>query len=465
MSALSVSQHLAVWLAQLKPDQLDAAMERAVVDTVIDVLGLCVAARDTDYVQATLGGWDERGDCTVIAQAPRLSAAGAALVNGTAAHGEDFDNTFEGCPVHSGAVVVPAALAIAEQHRLGGMQTVLAIAAGIEIICRLGLVAQKAVHQAGFHPTAVLGTFAATATAGVATGLPQAGFVNAFGVAGSFASGIIEYLADGSWTKRVHAGWAAQSGMRAAAFGRSGFVGPRTVFEGTHGFFPSFAPSIKADFAPLLDGLGEQWVGSQLAFKPYACGTMVQPYIDCALALREKGVRTADIEKIVCGVGEGTVHRLWEPLALKQRPPTAYAAKFSTPYCMAVAFIDGEAGLAQFTDAKIRDAAVLELAARISHEIDPANEYPRNYTGHLRATLRDGTVIEVRQPHLRGGSRAPLSRAELTRKFMSNAAFGGWSREGAEALLDVGVSLPGLRALDILRTVSAGREEKQHARA
>src|SRR4029450_4630406 len=205
------------------------------------VLGLCVAARDTDYVQATLGGWDERGDCTVIAQAPRLSAAGAALVHGPAPHGEDFDNTFEGCPVHSGAVVVPAALAIAEQHRFGGMQTVLAIAAGIEIICRLGLVAQKAVHKAGFHPTAVLGTFAATATAGVAAGLPPAGFGKAVGAGG------------GAGRTRVHAGWAAQSGMRAAAFGRSGCVGPRTVFEGTHGFFPSFAPSIQAALAP--------WVG------------------------------------------------------------------------------------------------------------------------------------------------------------------------------------------------------------
>jgi 2-methylcitrate dehydratase PrpD len=465
MNALSVSQHLAAWLVQLKPERVDAAMERAVIDTVIDVLGLCVAARDTDYVQATLGAWDERGDCTVIAQAPRLSAGGAALVNGTAAHGEDFDNTFEGCPVHSGAVIVPTALALAEQHRLSGEQTLLAIAAGIEIMCRLGLVAQKAVHQAGFHPTAVIGTLAAAATTGLATNLPQAAFVNAFGVAGSFASGIIEYLADGSWTKRVHAGWAAQSGMRAAALARSGFVGPRTVFEGSHGFFASFAPSIKADFAPLLDGLGKQWVGSQLAFKPYACGTMVQPYIDCALALRAKGVRTDDIATIVCGVGEGTVHRLWEPLALKQQPPTAYAAKFSTPYCMAVAFIEGEAGLAQFTEEKIRDAAVLALAARISHEIDPANEYPRNYTGHLRATLRDGRVIELCQPHLRGGSRAPLSREELTRKFLSNAAFGGWSRESAEALLEVGVSLPKQRSLDSLRTVGVGGGQKQHARA
>ncbi|MBV5324661.1 MAG: MmgE/PrpD family protein, partial [Rhodospirillaceae bacterium] len=122
----------------------------------------------------------------------------------------------------------------------------------------------------------------------------------------------------------------------------------------------AFAPSIKPDFSLLLDGLGKNWVGSKLAFKPYACGTMVQPYIDCALALRKRGIEADAIARVTCAVGEGTVHRLWEPLSLKQNPPTAYAAKFSTPYCMAVAFLEGDAGLAQFTEEKIKDAAVLK---------------------------------------------------------------------------------------------------------
>lgn len=451
----SVSEHLAEWVAGLTPDKLDAGMERAALDTVVDVLGLCVSARANDYTQSTIAACDEGGKATVIAHGKTLAPIGAALINGTAAHGEDFDNTFEGCPVHSGAVIVPATLALAEQRGLDGARTVLAIAAGIEIMCRLGLVSNKSVHQAGFHPTAVLGTFAATISAAIVDGLAKQAVVNGLGVAGSLASGIIEYLADGSSTKRLHAGWAAQSGIRAAALGKAGFTGPVTVFEGTHGFFSAFAPSIKPDFSLLLDDLGRRWVGSQLAFKPYACGTMVQPYIDCALALRKKGIPADKIAEIVCAVGEGTVHRLWEPLSLKQQPPTAYAAKFSTPYCMAVAYLEGDAGLAQFTEAKIKDPAVLKLAAKISFEIDPKNEYPKNYTGDLRARLDDGSVIELHQPHLRGGSRDPLSREELDTKFRRNAAFGGWSTERAEALLAFGRGLATQKTIAALGKVAA----------
>ena len=451
----SVAAHIANWVARLKPDHLDAAAERAAIDTVIDVLGLCVAARHMDYTLATMESFGEPGTCTVIAQDRRLSPFAAAAVNGTAAHGEDFDNTFEGCPVHSGAVIVPAALAIAEQMKTDGPRTVVAIAAGIEIMCRLGLVADKSVHKAGFHPTAVLGTFAATISAAIVKGMDAAAITNGLGIAGSLASGIIEYLADGSSTKRLHAGWAAQSGLRAAALGGAGFSGPGTVFEGTHGFFSAFAPSIKPDFSLLLDDLGTNWVGSKLAFKPYACGTMVQPYIDCALALRKQGVKADEIDHIVCAVGEGTVHRLWEPLGLKQQPPTAYAAKFSTPYCMAVAFLEGDAGLAQFTEEKVRDRAVLQLAGRISYRIDPANEYPKNYTGHLTATLKGGKVIQLDQPHLRGGSRDPLSRGELEHKFLQNAAFGGWSKERAQALLAFGAGLSGQKDMSGLAKVGA----------
>lgn len=451
----SVSAHLADWVARLKPEHLDAAAERAAIDTVIDVLGLCVAARSMDYTIATMEAFGDSGDCTVIAQDRRLSSIAAAAINGTAAHGEDFDNTFEGCPVHSGAVIVPASLAIAEQAKVDGPHTVLAIAAGIEVMCRLGLIADKSVHKAGFHPTAVLGTFAATVSAAIVKGLGASAITDSLGIAGSMASGIIEYLADGSSTKRLHAGWAAQSGLRAAALGGAGFSGPGTVFEGTHGFFSSFAPSIKPDFSFLLDDLGTKWVGSQLAFKPYACGTMVQPYIDCAIKLRKQGVKADEIANISCAVGEGTVHRLWDPLSLKQRPPTAYAAKFSTPYCMAVAFLEGDAGLAQFTEEKVKNLEVLKLAARINYWVDPKNEYPKNYSGHLTATLKNGKVIQIDQPHLRGGSRDPLSRAELEHKFMQNASFGGWPKDRAQALLEFGSQLRNQRDLSKLAKVGA----------
>jgi len=175
-------------------------------------------------------------------------------------------------------------------------------------------------------------------------------------------------------------------------------------------------------------------VTETLAFKPYPCGTMTHPYIDCAKRLFARGIKPEDVSEIVCEVGEGTVHRLWEPLAVKYRPPTPYAAKFSTPYCMAAGFFDGRAGFAQFTQARIADPQVLALTSKIRYSINPNDEYPRNFTGHLRATLADGTQREIRRPYMRGGVHAPLPQAELDAKFMDNVLYGGWRREQGERL-------------------------------
>jgi 2-methylcitrate dehydratase PrpD len=161
---------------------------------------------------------------------------------------------------------------------------------------------------------------------------------------------------------------------------------------------------------------------------------MTQPFVDCAIQLAKEGVAADKIVSITCKVGEGTVHRLWEPLAEKHRPRNGYAGKFSTPYCMAVGFLSGKAGLGQFTDEQAHDPDVRKLAAKITYEIDPADEYPRNFSGHLRAVLADGTVHEFHQPHMRGGAKEPLSDRELADKFDENLRFGGFDAGQARAL-------------------------------
>ena len=266
----------------------------------------------------------------------RLSAAGAALVNGTAAHGEDFDDTFEGGPVHAGAVVVPAVLAACERHDPDGAAALRGIAVGVEVLCRLSLVVPKAVHKAGFHPTAVFGAMGAAAGVAAALRLDRRQTVDALGIAGSMASGIIEYLAEGAWTKRMHAGWAAQSGLRAALMARAGFSGPRTVFEGTHGLFHGFAHTTDGNYDALLGDFGTRWVTETLAFKPYPCGTMTHPYIDCARRLararHQAGGRSrtssATSARAPCtGCGSRSPP--------SRSPPNGYAGKFSQPYCIA----------------------------------------------------------------------------------------------------------------------------------
>src|SRR5258708_911102 len=170
---IAVAEHLANKITSLDPARLPAAVRRKCEDLLIDVIGLCVTARREPYVQAAIAGWDDEGTCTAIGHARPMSAAGAAFVNGTAAHGEDFDDTFEGGPVHAGAVIVPAVLAACERYRLHGQAALLGIAVGVETICRLGLVAPKAVHKAGFHPTPLYGAVAAAPGASPAPQLSE----------------------------------------------------------------------------------------------------------------------------------------------------------------------------------------------------------------------------------------------------------------------------------------------------
>src|ERR1700686_843241 len=139
----AVAEHLANKISALDPARLPAAVRRKCEDLLIDVTGLCVTARREPYVKSAIAGWDDEGSCTAIGHARPMSAAGAAFVNGTAAHGEDFDDTFEGGPVHAGAVIVPAVLAAFERHRLHGRMALMGIAVGVEVLCRLSLVVPK----------------------------------------------------------------------------------------------------------------------------------------------------------------------------------------------------------------------------------------------------------------------------------------------------------------------------------
>ncbi len=401
---------------------------------MLDVSGICVAAKHEAYVSASLASIDGTGPCTVFGHSQTLSAEGAAFVNGTAAHGEDFDDTYEGGPVHAGAVIVPAVLAAVQRHGGSGADLQRGIAIGVELMCRLCAVAPMRVHKAGFHPTAIFGVMGAVVGVGAALRVSEQVLVDAMGIAGSMASGIIEYLAEGAWTKRMHPGWAAQSGYRAVRLAMGGFKGPRTVFEGQHGFFHAYANTPDGNFEAMLQGFGQDWLWTTIAFKPYACGTMAHPFIDCARAWRARGLALDTIARIDCDTAEGIVHRLWEPLATKRAPQNAYAAKFSIPYAIAVALLRDNAGLGEYTDAWVSDTELLRLMSKVNYTVDPANPYPKQFTGHVKVTLTDGTVHEHRQGFFKGGVDNPMSDADLRHKFMANCAHGGLAAGQAQAL-------------------------------
>jgi 2-methylcitrate dehydratase PrpD len=390
----------------------------------LDTLGIALASSTMDFgrmvrnVAQKLGG---PNSSRLIGSPLKVAAANAVLANGTLAHGLDYDDTLEAAIVHTGCCAGITALAVGEELGASGKAVLEAAIAATEVMCKIGLVAPGKFHARGFHPTALCSTFGAAAAAGKLYGLQPAQWMDAFGLCGSQSSGIIEYLADGTWTKRLHPGWSAHGGVVATLLAREGFRGPATVFEGQHGFYHAFGGANEYQFEKLNE-LGRVWEIPKLTFKSYPCGSISHPYMDCALTLRQKyTIVTQQVVEIVCGTAEGPVHRLWEPLEQKQRPPTSYAAKFSLPFSIAVMLIRGKAGLEEFSDEAIRDPEILGLASRVRYEIDPTIDYPRHFSGHVKIKLVNGTVLEENQPHPRGGLESPLPPEEIEQKFRANA--------------------------------------------
>jgi 2-methylcitrate dehydratase PrpD len=419
---------LARFAAGLSPAALPAEVAEQAARLLLDTVGVTLAAVPEEFagsvhrVALDLGGPPE---ASLWGRAERVGMATAVLANGTLAHGLDYDDTLEEAIVHTGCCCATTALAVGEARRASGAAVLAALVAGVEVMAAVGLVAPGAFHRRGFHPTALCGSFGAAAAAGSLLGLGPAELATAFGLCGSQASGIIEYLSDGSWSKRLHAGWAAHAGVAAAFLARAGFTAPRTVFEGTHGFYRAFtgeAPD-PARLDRLAAGLGRDWALLRLMFKAYPCGSINQPYMDCAVRIRASAdFRPEAIREVVCRTAEGPVHRLWEPLADKRRPATPYGAKFSLPYCVALVLADGEAGVEGFSEAKTRDPRILAIAEKVSYVLDPTMPYPRRFTGHVRVVLADGRVLEETQEAPRGGPERPFAKDELWAKFRANAA-------------------------------------------
>jgi 2-methylcitrate dehydratase PrpD len=417
------SRKIADFVRRLKlADVPPAVIEKSKL-VFLDTIGIALASSTMDFgrmvsnVARKLGG---PAGSSLIGSSIKVAAPNAVLANGTLAHGLDYDDTLEEAIVHTGCCAAITALALGEEVGASGQAVLEASIAGTEVMCKVGLVAPGRFHARGFHPTALCSTFGAAAVAANLYDLEPEQTIDALGLCGSQSSGIIEYLADGTWTKRLHPGWAAHGGVIAALLAQQGFRGPAAVFEGQHGFYRSFGGPNEYRFEKFSE-LGEVWETPRLTFKSYPCGSISHPYMDCALKLREKhSLLPEKIVEIVCRTAEGPVHRLWEPLADKRKPPTSYAAKFSLPFSIAVMLVRGKAGLGEFSEEAIRNDEVLRLAAKVRYELDSTIDYPRHFSGHVKIRLQDGTVLEENQPHPRGGFESPLPPEEIEEKFRAN---------------------------------------------
>jgi 2-methylcitrate dehydratase PrpD len=419
------SERLAVFAEKLKFEDIPSEVIAQVKLHILDILGIGLAASDLEYgriIVETVRAWGGQPQSTVLRYGDRLPAPSAVLANGSFTHGLDFDDTHTESITHASTCVVPPALAVGEALHVDGKILLTAAVAGYEVIARIGAAASGAFHHHGFHATPICGAFAAGIVAGKLMGLTPEALANTLGICGSQAAGLLAFLDDGSWTKRMHPGWAAHSGVVAAQLASRGFQAPKTVLEGRFGLYASHVGAEAFDSERLTCGLGQEWEAARIAFKPYPVCHFSHASMDAALALRQKhNIKPEDIETGEVLVPEPIVPVVCEPLADKQTPTTTYGALFSLPFGVASNLMHGHARLDSFTETALHDERVLAIAAKLGYRVEPWSEFPNSYPGGLRLTLRDGRTLEWREPINRGHPDNPMQTSEVHDKFRDNA--------------------------------------------
>jgi 2-methylcitrate dehydratase PrpD len=359
------------------------------------------------------------GTATVLGRPEKSAFPYAALTNGTSAHSVELDDTHQAGSIHLGVSVFSAALAVAEHTGASGKDFITATVAGFETAARLAMALKPKEHyNRGFHPTATCGTFGAAVSTAKLLGLTEDQLLSALGIAGSQAAGSMEFLTDGAWTKRLHPGWAAFSGIHAACLAREGFIGPTTIIEGRNGFLRTYSAS--PDPQKVTDGLGADFQILQTAVKPHACCRYTQAPIDAVLILaKEHDLHIADIERVTVGMLETGIPVICEPAERKMQPTNVVEAQFSLPFGVAVALAERRAGLEEFSPHMLQAPVIRELMPKVTYARDPELEknYPREWPAWARIMLKGGREVfsHVRFP--KGDPENPLSWEELSQKY------------------------------------------------
>lgn len=422
---------------------LPAAVARAASLHFVDALGVGLAAAGSpvgapyrDAGRQLAGG----GPSSVFGMASGAAAADAALVNGGLMHSLEFDDTHTGSIMHGSSVIAAAALAAAESRSASGAALLGAYARGWEALALFGLAAPGRFHAKGFQATSVAGAPAAALVAAELGALSEDQTVAALGISLSQASGVMEFLSNGSSVKSLHSGWAAHGGVLAALLARAGMTGPETSLEGRWGLFRQFAGDEGAPerFRSLLGDLGNRWHLPDAAFKFNPCCHYLHPFIEAAGLLAERGVRAADVKAIVCEVPAGAAPVICEPWERVLDPADGHAARWSLPITVAARLLDGKVDLATFEHAA--SPAVRALAKKIRWVPLANARFPERFEAVVACELASGRTETVRIDDVDGNHTRPPAPERVLAKFRANAAR-SLAPDAVEALAQAAESL------------------------
>lgn len=366
----NVTEKMAEFCEKIKFEILPEAVVKRTKLLILDTVGIIIRARhDAESTKSLISAVNKldlnNGNCQVFSDKSKYVPSAAALINGTLAHSLDFDDTHAEASLHSSAPILAAAFAAAQMKNCSGQELITACVLGYEIQIRLGLAGGSSAHyKRGFHPTATCGIFGAAAAAGYIVGLSKEQFISAFGIALSQSSGSMQFLNDGSWTKRSHVGQAAQNGLNAAILAGEGFKGPKEAFEGKWGYLNSFVSG--GDLSKALEGLGEKFETLNLGVKPYPSCRYSHAAIDGLLELKKEiNFDVNDLEDVDVGLSETALNIIGYPIEEKQNPENVVDGQFSMPFCAALVLRNGSFTWDDYKS-NLKNDDVLDLCKKVN---------------------------------------------------------------------------------------------------
>ncbi len=409
---------LAEHVLGLRASDVPSATRAKAVTLVLDALGngLFGAAQvGPALVRGQTRARYREGPALVWGDGSRLDPAGAAMANAAGAHGFELDDYLPAGKTHAGAIIVPVALAVADENT-PGEEIVTAIVAAYDVVGRVSLaMTASSARQRGWHVTGLTAPFGAVAVAGRLLGLDRDQLVSAFGVAASCAAGTFAFSAEGAMTKCLHAGRAAEAGIEAVRLAAQGFAGPTRGLDAEDGGLLR-AVSDSPVLDRLTEELGSRFDVERIAVKPYACCGSIHSSIDAVLAMSRAGLTADDVDEILVSNSRSVLLQCGFDY---RGGGGALEAQMSMQYCLAAALVDGAVGVAQFEAGRREDPEMVALARRVRFSVDPDIDavYPREFPARVQVRRRDGQLLDERVPAPLGMPERPLGRAEVTAKF------------------------------------------------
>jgi 2-methylcitrate dehydratase PrpD len=434
------TQTLVDFITTLRPDTIPQSAYQRAAELVVDHLAGSLHALDlpwstiiADYAEAEGG----REDATIYGRG-KVAARTAALANGTIAHGIELDDTHDESLTHPGAVVIPAALAIAEQTNASGQDLLRAIILGYEVQTRAGASLTGDMLLRGFHPTAISGVWGASTAAACLLKLSAEELQSAWGLAASMASGVMKFTQDpeGTMVKRMHAGYPAHNGVMAAQLSQRGFRGPRNALDGKHGFCRVYSPH--PDEWRFDKDLGSVWAIENISVKFYACCRLFHAMVDAIAMAREDAKWALDDLAAIEAFGP----TMMSEGHMEYRPQSVMSAQYSLPYTIAAALMLDPRNPRSFDDEAMRRKDVLALGDLVTATVDPElqRQYPAKYAGGVRFKLKNGQFIEQMLLDSIGTPVRPANRAAIEGKFRA-LTDGMVSPKRQQDILDVALGL------------------------